>query len=75
MDDIKYYVIQEDKATNPLAGPKFYSFDFDNPNGTTISLTDFTMATRWTPESGVVSYAKTYLSNYKILEVQIKEIK
>ena len=71
---LNYYVIQEKEASNPLAGPKFYAFNFDTVNGTELSLTDFTTATRWIEGSDVKGYAERYLSNYKILKVQIEEV-
>ena len=71
---LNYYVIQEKEATNPLAGPKFYAFNFDTVDGVQVSLTDFTTATQWIEGSDVKGYAAKYLSNYKILKVQIEEV-
>ena len=71
---LNYYVIQEKEATNPLAGPKFYTFDFDARDGAIVSLTDFTTATQWIEGSDVKGYAERHLSNYKILKVQIEEV-
>lgn len=72
---MKYYVIQEETATNPLAGQKFYAFDWNQVNGVMYVLTDFTTASRFDVEATVKAFAKEKLTNYKILEIQIKEVK
>lgn len=73
--NIKYYVIREDRATNPLAGPKYYSFNWNTATGCDdYTLTDFTTASRFDVEATVKAFAKSKLNNYKIFEIQVREV-